>query len=78
MSTASVDVTCHGRVRHRERAERRSQSVPERVNPFAHSLRASLDALAASDLSAAREAQGGNGHGVSGVQAVEHDHTALP
>ena len=31
MSTASVDVTCHGRVRHRERAERRSQSVPERV-----------------------------------------------
>ena len=32
MSTASVDVTCHGRVRHRERVERRSQSVPERVN----------------------------------------------
>jgi hypothetical protein len=31
MSTASVDVTCHGRVRHRERVERRSQSVPERV-----------------------------------------------
>ena len=27
MSTASVDVTCHGRVRHRERVERRSQLV---------------------------------------------------
>ena len=47
-------------------------------NPFAHSLRASLDALAASDPSAAREAQRGDGHGVSGVQAVECDHTALP
>ena len=48
------------------------------VNPFAHSLRASLDALAASDPSAAREAQGGYRHGVSGGRAVECDHTALP
>ena len=31
MSTASVDVTCHGRVRHRERVERRSQLVRKRV-----------------------------------------------
>ena len=48
------------------------------INPFAHSLRASLDALAASDPSAAREAQGGYRHGVSGGRAVECDHTALP
>ena len=45
------------------------------LNPFADSLRAALDALA---TSAAREAQRGIGHGVSGVQAVERDHAALP
>ena len=31
MSTASVDVTCHGRVRHHERVERRSQLGRKRV-----------------------------------------------
>ena len=46
-------------------------------NPFAHSLRASLDALAASDPSVTREAQGGRGHGVSGDRAVQCDHAAL-
>ena len=46
-------------------------------NPFRHSLRASLDALAASDPSVTREAQGGRRHGVSGDRAVQRDHTAL-
>ena len=50
----------------------------EFLNLFRHKLRASLDALAASDPSAAREAQGGYRHGVSGGRAVECDHTALP
>ena len=34
MSTASVDVTCHGRVRHRERVERRSQLGRKRVKEW--------------------------------------------
>ena len=46
-------------------------------NPFADSLRASLDALAASDPSMTREAQGGCRHGVSGDRAVQCDHAAL-
>ena len=46
-------------------------------NPFAHSLRAALDALATSDPSVTREAQRGCRHGVSGDRAVQRDHAAL-
>ena len=52
--------------------------VMRRLEGPRHSLRASLNALAASDPSTAREAQRGDGHGVSGVQAVDCNHTALP
>lgn len=47
------------------------------INPFAHSLRASLDALATSHPSVTREAQRGCRHGVSGDRAVQCDHAAL-
>ena len=47
------------------------------LNPFTHSLRASLDALAASDPSVTREAQSGRRHGVRGDRAVQRDHTTL-
>ena len=48
-----------------------------KLDPFAHSLRAALDALATSDPSVTREAQRGCRHGVSGDRAVQCDHTAL-
>ena len=47
------------------------------VNPFWETGRRALDALAMSDPSVTREAQGGRGHGVSGDRAVQQDHTAL-
>ena len=47
------------------------------LNPFWHTGRRALDAIATSDPSVTREVQRGGRHDVSGVQAVECDRTAL-
>ena len=47
------------------------------INPFWDTGRRALDALAMSDPSVTREAQGGRRHGVSGDRAVQRDHAAL-
>ena len=46
-------------------------------NPFWETGQRALDALATSDPSMTREAQGGCRHGVSGDRAVQRDHTTL-
>ena len=48
------------------------------INPFWRTGPRALDAIATSDPSMTREVQGGCRHGVSGDQAVQRDHTALP
>ena len=61
-----------------KRSVRTSRSVSESgFNPFWETGRRALDALAMSDPSVAREAQGGRGHGVSGDLAVQWDHASL-
>ena len=56
---------------------RQPKIVGALVNPFWETGRRALDALATSDPSVTREAQGGRGHGVSGDLAVQRDHAAL-
>ena len=50
---------------------------PWPLNPFWETGRRALDALATSDPSVTREAQGGRVHAVSGDGAVQRDHAAL-
>ena len=47
------------------------------INPFWETGQRALDAIATSDPSMTREAQGGCRHGVSGDQAIQRDHAAL-
>jgi len=58
-------------------AESASADAVPYVNPFWDTGPRALDALAASDPSMTREAQGGRRHGVTGDRAVQCDHAAL-